>query len=165
MGCQHPPGDCMAKVILIAFLALLPTAVVAQDTATAAATVEEQFHQRELAWMNALADKNAQSLEAILAPEFSIIGATSSLEDPIGTREAWLSIGLKRPFPRHEVKILNVTTVGDTAVVQAALSATYPPSPFAPEGGPVSFLVTDTWVKRGGNWQVVTRHASFPHRS
>jgi hypothetical protein len=154
----------MAKLIVVAFLTLLPVAAMAQDTMPAAQTVEEQFHQREVAWMNALADKDAQALESVLAPEFSIIGATSSLEDPVGSREEWLSIGLKRPFPRHEVEILAVTTVGDMAVVQAVLSATYPPSPFAPEGGPVSFLVTDTWARRSGNWQVVTRHASFPHR-
>jgi ketosteroid isomerase-like protein len=24
------------------------------------------------------------------------------------------------------------------------------------------FLITDVWVKRGGRWQVVTRHASRP---
>jgi hypothetical protein len=164
MACEHPSGGNMTKCIFFAFLAFVPVAVLAQDT-PAAAPAAGEFHQRELAWMNALADKDAQALEAILAPEFSIIGATSTLDDPIGTREGWLSVGLKRPFPRHDVQILAVTAVGDTAVVQAVLSATYPPSPFAPEGGPVSFLVTDTWVKRGGTWQVLTRHASFPHRS
>ena len=153
----------MAKLIVIALLTALSVPAGAQSPPKEL-TPEEQFHQRELTWMDALADKNAKVLETILAPEFSIIGATSTLDDPVGSRQNWLSIGLKRPFPKHEIKILRVTTVGDTAVVQAVLSATYPPSPFAPEGGPISFLVTDTWVKRGNDWQVVARHASFPRR-
>lgn len=154
----------MTKIFLAALLMLGSSQAISQSPAPTTPSAESHFHQLELAWMNALADKDAQALEATLAPEFSIIGATSTLEDAVGTREGWLSVGLKRPFPRHDVKILGVTAIGDTAVVQAVLSATYPPSPFVPEGGPVSFLVTDTWVKRDGKWQVVTRHASFPHQ-
>lgn len=132
-------------------------------SAEAPADIDARFHELELRWMDALAAKDASTLESMVAPEFTIIGATATLEDPVGTRADWLAIGLKRPFPRHEVKVLGVTLIGDTAVVRAVLSATYPPSPFAPEGGPVSFLVTDTWMKRAGAWQVVSRHASF-HR-
>lgn len=125
-------------------------------------SAEEQFRQLELVWMNALAEKNSEVLEATLAPEFSIIGARSTADDPIGSRENWLAVAMKHPWPRHEVKVLRVTRIHDTAIVQAILSATYPPSPFAPQGGPVSFLVTDTWVKRADAWQVVSRHSSFP---
>ena len=153
----------MAKLTWLISVMLVLTAAGLQASSEAPASVEAQFLELELRWMNALADKDAALLESMLAPEFTIIGATSTLEDPVGTRENWLAVGLKRPFPRHEVKVLGVTVIDDTAVVRATLSATYPPSSFAPEGGPVTFLVTDTWVKRANAWQVVSRHASFPH--
>lgn len=123
---------------------------------------KELFHALELAWMDALAAKDRPALERLLAPGFTIVGATFVVGDTPGTRANWLAIGLERPFPRHDVEILGTTRAGDTAVVHALLRATYPPSPFVPEGGPVTFVVTDTWIERDGRWQVLARHSSFP---
>lgn len=125
---------------------------------------EERFHELELKWMNALADKDVVVLEQMLAKEFTIIGAGSALEDPVGTRQEWLEVGLKRSFPRHEVRILSVHHLQDVAVVQCILTADFPPMPWIPEGGTLNFLITDTWVYRDGRWQVVARHSSLPEK-
>jgi hypothetical protein len=126
---------------------------------------EERFRELELKWMDALANKNVNALEQILAREFTIIGAGSPLEDPIATRQQWLEVGLKRPFPKHAVRVLSVHELQGAAVVHCILTADYPPMPWIPEGGTLNFLVTDTWVNRDGRWQVVARHSSLPVKS
>jgi len=123
---------------------------------------EERFRQLELKWMDALAEKDAAVLEQILATEFTIIGVGSTVEEPVGTRQEWLGVGLKRPFPKHQVRILKVHQLPEVAVVHGVLTADYPPMPWAPKGGTLSFLITDTWVHRDARWQVVARHSSLP---
>lgn len=126
---------------------------------------EERFRELELKWMDALAEKNIDVLGQVLAEEFTIIGVGSSLEDPIGTRQHWLALALKRPFPKHAVRVLSVHELPGVAVVHCVLTAVYPPMPWKPEGGTLNFLVTDTWVYRDGRWQVVARHSSLPVES
>ena len=123
---------------------------------------EERFRDLELRWMDALAEKDAAALDQILAEEFTIIGAGSSLEEPVATRQQWLDVGLKRPFPKHAVRVLAVHQLDGVAVVHCVLTADYPPMPWTPEGGTLNFLVTDTWVYRDARWQVIARHSSFP---
>jgi hypothetical protein len=121
-----------------------------------------QFHQLEVRWMDALANKDVAVLEDTLAPGFTIIGAGSTVDDAATGRQQWLDVGLKRPFPKHTVKIVGVTRTGDTAVVQCILTGDYPPMPWIPKGGKLQFLVTDTWILREGRWQVLARHSSLP---
>ena len=123
---------------------------------------EETFHRLEQGWMDALARKDSVALERYLASEFTIIGAGSTLKDAVGSRADWLAVGLARPFPNHEVKILGVHRVEGVAVVQVILTGKYPPMPWIPKGGVLSFLITDTWVLRDGRWQVLARHSSVP---
>ena len=147
---------------------LVAVAVIVSSLATAAMSprqaesLEERFRLLETRWMDALASKDAKTLESLLAREFTIMGLGSTLEDPTTTRREWLDVGLKRPFPKHQVKIIDVTDAGDTAVVQCILTADYPPMPWIPEGGTLRVLVTDTWILRDGRWQVLARHASRP---
>ena len=125
-------------------------------------SLETQFHQLEQRWMDALANKDAAVLEEILAPGFTIIGAGSTLDDPATGRQQWLEVGLKRPFPKHTIKIISVTRAGDAAVVQCILTGDYPPMPWVPKGGTLQFLITDTWILRDSRWQVLARHSSLP---
>ena len=126
---------------------------------------EERFRELELKWMDALAEKDTAVLESILAKEFTIIGVGSNLDDPVGTRQEWLDVGLKRPFPQHKVRVLKVHQLPEFAVVHAVLTADFPPMPWIPEGGTLNFLITDTWVYRDGRWQVIARHSSLPAKS
>lgn len=139
-------------------MAVLAAAVTA--TSPAPETAEKRFEQLELQWMDALAAKDAATLEKTLAREFTIVGSSSSLDDPIGTRASWLDIAMNRPWPRHQVKVVKVLEAGEAAVVHAVLSGEYPPMPWIPKGGTLKFLITDTWVKRDGRWQVLARHST-----
>ncbi len=149
----------MRKTLALALLAacLMGAAASAQPDPTP----EEAFRQLEQGWMDALAAHDSVALERYLADGFTIIGAGSSVEDPTADRAAWLAVGLRRPFPRHDVRVLAVRQAGEAAVVQAVLSGVYPPMPWTPEGGPLTFLVTDTWVRRDERWQVLARHSSL----
>ncbi|HEX6622775.1 MAG TPA: nuclear transport factor 2 family protein [Pyrinomonadaceae bacterium] len=122
----------------------------------------EQFLELEQGWMDALARKDAAKLEATLAPEFTIVGVGSRADDMVSDRAGWPRLSGQRPWPRHEVKIIKVSKLDRTAVVHCVLTAEYPPRSITPKGGLITFLVTDTWVERGGRWQVLTRHASLP---
>ena len=148
------------KVIGYAFvIAACLTCVVSSGAQQSA---EQQFLALEQGWMDALAKKDAAKLEATLAPEFTIVGAGSTASDMVGDRASWLKLSGLRPWPRHEVKIVRVNKIDRTAVVHCVLTAEYPPNSITANGGLVTFLVTDTWVERGGRWQVLSRHSSLP---
>jgi hypothetical protein len=121
----------------------------------------EEFRRLEQGWMDALAANDSLALERYLAEEFSIIGGGSTAEAPAAGRTAWLAVALRRPFPRHEVRIIDVLEAGDAVVVQAVLTGEYPPMHWIPRGGRLAFLITDTWVHRDGRWQVLARHSSL----
>ena len=133
----------------------------ALQSAPAASDVSE-FTRLELQWMDALAAKDEATLQALVAPEFRIIGAGSTVDELTADRASWLRVGLARPFPRHEVSHVKVTRLADVAIVQFVLSGTYPPRSLTPEGGRLDFLTTDVWARRDGRWQVVSRHSSLP---
>lgn len=126
-----------------------------------AQTPEERFLQLEQGWMDALSAQDTAALERVLAAEFTIIGAGSTAAEPPGSRAVWLANAMRHRWPRHAVRLLGVRPLGQATVVQAVLTATFPPRSITPEGGEITFLVTDTWVEREGRWQVVARHASM----
>ena len=125
-------------------------------------SIEEQFRRLEVRWMDALAAKDVKILEDTLAREFTIIGAGSTVGDLTSDRQQWLALSQKRPWPKHDVRIVKVTRAGDAAVVQCVLTGEYPPMPWIPKGGTLRLLTTDTWVQRDGRWQVLARHSSLP---
>jgi hypothetical protein len=135
--------------------------ILALQSAPADSDVSE-FTRLELQWMDALAAKDEATLQALVAPEFRIIGAGSTVDELTTDRASWMRVGLARPFPRHEVSRVKVTRLADVAIVQFVLSGTYPPRSLTPEGGRLDFLTTDVWAKRDGKWQVVSRHSSLP---
>ncbi len=145
------------------FLNLVVLLTFMQQTPGAASTADvEEFTRLELQWMDALAAKDEPTLQRILAPEFTIIGAGSTADDVVADRASWMKVALSRPFPKHAVTRVRVTRTGDVAVVQCVLTADYPPKSLTPEGGRLQFLTTDVWVKRASGWQVLTRHSSLP---
>jgi hypothetical protein len=146
---------CLVAAFTVATTSSLPAS-------QAEPSLEEQFRTLETRWMDALAARDVKVLEETLAREFTIIGAGSTLDDVAADRRQWLDVGLKRQFPRHDVRIVKVTRAGETAVVQCILTGEYPPMPWIPKGGTLRFLVTDTWIMRDGRWQVLARHSSLP---
>lgn len=119
------------------------------------------FAQLEQRWMDALAEKRVAELEQLVASDFTIVGAGSTADDPVGDRATWLSNAVRFPWPRHEVRNVRARILGDAAVVHALLLADYPPHSITPEGGRLTFVVTDVWVWRDGRWQVTSRHSNL----
>jgi hypothetical protein len=107
-------------------------------------------------------------LERLLSPNFTIIGAGSTVENPMTDRAVYLRNALRFPWPRREVRVLDVQLLGNSAVVRCVWRGPDPP-PFsviptpAPEGGIFEFLLTDVWVRGDEDWQVVARHSSVPY--
>lgn len=120
-----------------------------------------RFLALERSWMTALAARDLPALERFLAPDFTIIGVGSISQAPVVDRAYWLPHAAQFPWPTHEVRLVKVHERGDMAVVHCVLTATYPPKTVTPEGGELDFLVTDVWIKRGGAWQVLSRHLSL----
>ena len=151
---MHPS---LVRIVQIGTIAILAWSapLLAQQSADA------RFLHLEQAWMDALADQDTVQLQSLLGAEFTIVGAGSTAQEPPGTRDRWLSNAMRFRWPRHTVRLLGVRPLGATAVVQAVLTATFPPRSITPEGGEITFLVTDVWVEREGRWQVVARHASL----
>jgi len=144
----------LRTLVMAAFVVTAQPAAPGDDVAA--------FTRLELQWMDALAAKDQAALESLLAPEFSIVGVGSTVDDFTSDRASWLRLAVARPWPKHEVRHVKVTRVGETAVVQLVLSGTYPPKSLTQEGGKLDFLVTDVWARRQGTWQVVSRHSSLP---
>lgn len=145
----------------IAYVAVVVASLICAASVNAQGSVEEQFRELEQGWMDALAKKDVVKLEATLAPEFTIVGVGSSAGDMVGHRADWLKLSSRRPWPRHEVKIIKVNKLDSIAVVHCVLVGEYPPQSITAKGGVITFLVTDTWVERGGRWQVLSRHSSL----
>lgn len=123
------------------------------------------FALLEREWMDALARRDAATLERLLAEEFFITGVGSTAADPVGRREEWLANAARYPWPPHEiadVRVARLGEAGDVAVVKFVLAGDYPPQSLSRAGGRLVFLVTDVWVWRDGRWQVAARHSSFP---
>ena len=123
-----------------------------------------RFLTLEQSWMKALSARDMSALEALLAPDFTIIGLGSIAVAPVVGRTEWLINAARFPWPDHEVRLVKVHEKGDLAVVHCVLRATYPPKSITPKGGALEFLVTDVWVKRGAAWHVLSRHASLADR-
>jgi hypothetical protein len=163
-GCRRESAPPPAPAPAIEATPAPPPAAPVEPPAVSPAAVPsaEEFQRRETAWAQALANKDAAALERLLAPEFFITGVGSTIEDPVGGRAEWLQSVAKYPWPVHAVADVRVAAVGDTAVVKCVWSGIYPANSLTPEGGVLQLLITDVWVRRGGDWVVLARHTSLP---
>lgn len=113
-------------------------------------TTQGEFSALYHRWMQAIKEKDMQTLEGILGAEYVY---TASGQGRF-TREGWL-----RAVPAYDIESftfpkIDVRPYGDMAVViveyrQAAIYQG------ARRSG--NFLITDVWVHRDDRWQVVTR--------
>ena len=109
-------------------------------------------------WSQAFLTKDMAFLESIVAPEFSVASYRNGRQILSG-REEWMATTRRWEFRAHPTEVLNVQVVEDTSVatVRGTLVA-------AVDGREVrnnDFLVTDTWVRRNGRWQVIFRYADI----
>ncbi|HWI90287.1 MAG TPA: nuclear transport factor 2 family protein [Flavisolibacter sp.] len=139
----------MTRFLFIGIIGLL-VAACGQNTQT----MSNDLTQLENDWMRATMKKNKAVLEQLVAPEFTVTGM-KYLDSAAVTRSMWMQ-NTMQDLKIDSVHFLNmkVTTTSEVGIVRAEFfwSGAYAQSKFAD----TTFFV-DTWVKRGGDWRVVSR--------
>jgi ketosteroid isomerase-like protein len=120
--------------------------------------VEQELVKLENEWARAWQLPDPAALENLIADDFTLTSALSKGEVTNKRQYIDTVIRLVRG-ESYSFERMNVRIYGDTAVITACFqqSATFAGSDWSGD-----FLVTDVWVKRGGQWRVVARHASQP---
>jgi ketosteroid isomerase-like protein len=139
-------------------LALAAAAALFAQPAPAADLATAEIAALEQQWGEAFVKRDFDFIERIVAPEFRLVGADDDGSHGITPRDEWMKNA--RLFVHHgfTVETLDVNRAGDTAVASAkglwtvSFRAGAPPMP-------IRFFVTDTWVRRGGQWQVIHRYS------
>ena len=134
-------------------------AVIAQPAAPAAADpAAAEIASLEQQWGEAFVKRDFDFIDRIVAPEYRLVGASDDGTHGITLRDEWMKNA--RLFVHHgfTVETVDVNRAGDTAVASAKGLWTVSFRPGAPPM-PIRFFVTDTWVRRGGKWQVIHRYS------
>jgi ketosteroid isomerase-like protein len=108
--------------------------------------------------MQAFLDRDLATCEEILAPEFRL---RSVATDTVVDRAEWLrqAASGRVAGTGFEYEELDVEVIGDVAV---SMSRTRQEATIDGRDWSATLHITDVWVRRGGRWQVVARHASVP---
>jgi hypothetical protein len=112
--------------------------------------------EREKEWMQAWIDKDEQKFTEILSDDFVL----SSARGQFMNKQQWIQTALG-PFTctQFEWKDIKVRIYDSVAVVN---SITSQKANVGSEDWSGDFIVTDVWVNKSGNWQVVARHGTGP---
>ena len=142
-------------------LALAATAFASAFAAPARADTAADIAAIEQAWGRAFLDGNRAYIEALVAPEFKLMHAGAPAAD-FTPRAEWLANAGRFIFHEYEVRTVDVVAAGDTAV--ATVEGRWKVGMQGREGTrDQRFLLSDTFVRRGGQWQVIYRHSTpFP---
>ncbi len=125
-------------------------------TTTMAEPADPEIQRLERAWMTAWVERDRLTCERILADDFVLTSARGILMPKSDWLAAAMTSFVCTAFAWQD---LLVRHFGDTAVVhgrsrqQASVSG---------QDWSGLFLVTDVWVKRNNQWQVVSRHGTGP---
>ena len=112
----------------------------------------------EAAWAEALRKGDTPALERLLAPEFKLMRAEPG---PVifTPRAEWLANYQRFIFHRYDVRTVDVVVAGDTAV--ATVEGGWKVGMQGRDGTrEENFILSDTFVRRGGRWQVLYRHST-----
>ena len=137
--------------LLTAFIGLATAAPAAADTRSEIAAIEQR-------WGESFLKGDRAFLEKLVAPEFKLMRAEGG-KTLFTPRDQWLANYERFIFHEFEVKTVDVVEAGDTAV--ATITGRWKVGMKGREGTrEEAFVLSDTFVRRGGAWQVVYRHSS-----
>ncbi len=139
----------MFALAIAAAVAIVP---VAPDSAVAEITRLEQD------WGQAFVKRDFNFIERIVAPEYRLVGTHPDGTYGIIRRAEWMKNSHAFTHHAFAVETVDVNRAGDTAVASAQGLWTVTMQPGQPPRA-VRFFVTDTWVRRKGQWQVVHRYS------
>lgn len=144
----------MRRSVLIAAASAIAFAAPARaDTAAEIKAIEQ-------AWGEAFLNRDKAYLEKLVAPEFKLMNSDEGGVE-FTPRDRWMANFDGFEFHEFEMKTVDVVAAGDTAVATATgrWKISRVGLPGTRDRG---FIVTDTFVRRNGAWQVVFRHADSP---
>lgn len=110
----------------------------------------------EADWSRAFLARDYARIDQIVAPEYKLLGWRNGKLD-VTPRSEWMANLRRFDFRAYETKLLDLVVVDDTAV--ATLSGNWTVGVGGKYRPNSRFLVTDTWVRRDGGWQIVLRNA------
>lgn len=114
---------------------------------TASAEVKHLEEHWVVAWNN----RDYSFMEDILAPEFVLVSSGGVEGNTFNNREGWLRNARGMSNLPFKATVISVVVAGDTAV--ATLEARWRRDS----------VLTDTWLKRNGRWQIIFRHSTPRH--
>ena len=136
-------------------LALAAVAVAAPAKVDPAVAEITRLEER---WGQAFVTRDFGFIERIVAPEYRLVVADPNGKYSITQRAEWMKNGQTFKSHAFAVETVDVNRVGDTAVASA--QGVWTVSRKAGEAPrSTRFFVTDTWVRRGGHWQVIHRYS------
>jgi len=116
----------------------------------------EELARLQVAWMQAVEDRDMEALERIVAPEFRFM-AVHLYPEPM-TRDQWMDAAREGyTIVSFAFESMDIEVSKDTAVVHARYSqvASYQHVSLSN-----AFRLTDVWTRADGTWRVMARHSS-----
>ncbi len=161
----------MATVILLLWAQLLTTDSLAQQSSapqtasqglpTTVKTddkLRQEFLQLENTMMSAFQRGDKAILESIIGEEYILVSATSKGE--LINKRQYIDGGTDQIKVEHfRFHDLSVRLIGEVAMVTCRLEWK---STWGKDRWDADFLMTDVWARRKGQWQIVSRHSSYP---
>src|SRR6266536_2935292 len=119
--------------------------------------MEQKFIDLETKWMNAWKNKDEKTAREIVSDDFTLTSSLSSGE--LANKEQWIDKAMHSydcknfHFDKLKVRVYNKTAIVNSWYHQDATA----------NGKDWSgdFLLTDVWIKKKSDWQVVARHSSW----
>ena len=138
-------------------MTLLAAGAISSLSTPALADDREEIRKLEARWGQAFLTGDRAFLRSILAPEFTLMRAENG-RTLFTSRAQWMANLPLYTFHAYQVRVTDVVVAGRTAVatVEGRWKVTYKGRGTRDE----PFILSDTWVKRNGRWQVVYRHST-----
>jgi ketosteroid isomerase-like protein len=117
----------------------------------------ERLAQLQRDWMQAVADRDMDRLEEIVAPGFRFTAIHLNPE-PM-TRDQWMAAAREGyTIVSFAYESMDIDLFGDTGIVHSRYSqvASYLHTSLSN-----AFRLTDVWSRIDGDWRVVARHSSI----
>ncbi len=122
------------------------------------AAVAARIRDLERRWGEAFLKRDFAFLERIIAPEYRLVAAAPDGRVIRTYRDEWMRNSRLFEHQGFDFNVIEVATAGDTAVALVEGVWTVKRRPDRPAEA-VRFVVTDTWVRRKGQWQVIYRYS------
>ena len=145
---------------ILATIVLASTAVSkAQPAPAAAEDASAQIRRLENEWIRSVREQDLAALDRVLAPEFTYTVAVAGR--PLSTidRDAYIHRAKGYAVSASHFEENLVREYGDVAVVSSRYVQT---ATLHGKDRSAEFLLTDTWVRRDGQWKAAARVSARP---